>query len=299
MIWKNLLSNLKGIFENHNKKEWLNPLIENLEKKMSEDKNLPFRLVQIMDKGFKIKIYGLFGFISFKHMPWKYDDSKYWVHVFKYMKDKTFYCKIYKFNKKPLLIIVNAEVLQFKKIILTKNMEYEGVIIKKTIYGVFIDLGYSFNWQCGSFVQLIHKSNIDIEVFSELECGNLFKIVYNGDTGEQIVYDRDKNKINSEELIGKSVTVEIKKYFNNQTIYLIEGKYIGTIPVKKELYPNRKKYIRKCIYSLREGDTIHCEVVNITAKKQIIELKWINESEIEKAFNRNHIDENFNANNTL
>ncbi len=184
---------------------------ENLEQKILEDKNLPFWINQIKEKGFVIKINVLYGFISLYHMPWRYDDLESCKHVFEYLQDKTFFCKIHKFEKEPLSITVNGDVPQFKKLSLTKDSEYEGVIIKKSRYGIFVDFGFNFNWQCGSFVQLIHKSNIDKAEYSELKCGELFKAFYTGESEENIATFKSENKINSEELIGKMVKVVIKK----------------------------------------------------------------------------------------
>jgi hypothetical protein len=290
MIWDNIVQNIKGIFNNADDKEWLKNLVDDLEQKISEDKNLPFRINQIKEKGFVIKINGLYGFISFYHMPWEYDDLESWRYVFKYLQDKTFFCKIHKFEKEPLSITVNGDVPQFRKLTLSKDTEYEGVIIRKTSYGLFIDFGFHFNWQCGSFVQLIHKSNIDKSEFSELKCGDTFRSFYEGETDEILATFKSENRINSEELIGKMVKVEIKKNFNNQFTYMIEGKYKGTMPVSEEHYPNRKKYIRQALRNLNGGETIHCEVVNITKRNHLPQLKWIIESEIEQAFERDPSD---------
>jgi hypothetical protein len=290
MIWGNIVQNIKGIFNNADDKEWLKNLVDDLEQKISEDKNLPFRINQIKEKGFVIKINGLYGFISFYHMPWEYDDLESWRYVFKYLQDKTFFCKIHKFEKEPLSITVNGDVPQFRKLTLSKDTEYEGVIIRKTSYGLFIDFGFHFNWQCGSFVQLIHKSNIDKSEFSELKCGDTFRSFYEGETDEILATFKSENRINSEELIGKMVKVEIKKNFNNQFTYMIEGKYKGTMPVSEEHYPNRKKYIRQALRNLNGGETIHCEVVNITKRNHLPQLKWIIESEIEQAFERDPSD---------
>ncbi|MDY0282317.1 MAG: hypothetical protein RBR35_17360 [Salinivirgaceae bacterium] len=290
MIWDNLVQSIKGIFDNSNDKEWLKNLVDDLEQKISEDKTLPFRINHIKEKGFIIKINGLFGFVSFYHMPWIYDDLESWKYVFKYLQNKTFFCKIHKFEKEPLSITINGDVPQFRKLSLIKDLEYNGVIIKKTHYGLVIDLGFHFNWQCGSFVQLIHKSNIDKSEYSELKCGDIFRVFYEGETDENLATFKSENKINCEELIGKMVKVEIKKNFNNQFTYLIEGKYKGTMPVNKEHYPNRKKYVRQALRNLNGGETIHCEVVNITKNKQLLQLKWIIESEIEQAFEREPSD---------
>ena len=139
MAWNDLIRNIKEIFVSHDDKDWLNKLIADLEKKVIEEKNLPFRIIKIKEKGFIIKINGLFGYISFLHMPWRYSDVESWGFVFKYLQDKTFFCKIYEFEKGPLTIIVDGDVPQFRKMSLIKDSEYEGVIVKKNRNGLYVD----------------------------------------------------------------------------------------------------------------------------------------------------------------
>ncbi|NUM31021.1 MAG: hypothetical protein HUU47_01705 [Bacteroidetes bacterium] len=286
MIGKKIVQNIKVIFDKDNDKDWLKYLIDDLEQKISDNRNIPFRIYQIKEKGFLIKINGLFGFISFYHMPWQYNDLKSWEYVFKYLLDKTFFCKVYKFEKEPFSIMVNGDVPQFKKFILKKDSNYVGVIIKKSRYGLFIELGYNFKWQCGSFVHLIHKTKIDKAEFSELNCGDTLTVIYTGETSKNLAIFKSENKIISEAIIGKVVKVQINKNFNNQITFLVNGNHLGTIPITKEYYPNSKNIIKLALSKLNNGETIHCEVIKITKNKQLIQLKWVYENEIEHTLER-------------
>ena len=64
MAWNDLIRNIKEILVSRDDKDWLNKLIADLEKKVIEEKNLPFRIIKIKEKGFIIKVNGLFGYIS-------------------------------------------------------------------------------------------------------------------------------------------------------------------------------------------------------------------------------------------
>ena len=48
-----------------------------------------------------------------------------------------------------------------------KTKIIKGVIINKTNYGIFVDIGYNFNWWCGSLVGMLHKSNFENEELFE------------------------------------------------------------------------------------------------------------------------------------
>lgn len=291
MAWNDLIRNIKEIFVSHDDKDWLNKLIADLEKKVIEEKNLPFRIIKIKEKGFIIKINGLFGYISFLHMPWRYSDVEFWGYVFKYLQDKTFFCKIYRFEKEPLTIIVDGDVPQFSKMSLIKDSEYEGVVVKKNRNGLYVDFGLSFNWQCGSFVQLIKKSDIDNSDYSKLKCGDTYKAFYIGESEEKVAIFQDENYINRKEFIGKMFEVKIGRNFNNRITYLVEGAYEGLLPVTKDYYPTHTNYIRKAISNLMDGETIHCEVVGVFKNGQLLQLKWIDKSEIKKALEREPIDD--------
>ncbi len=284
---KNIIKNIKKTFGFFDEKQWLTDLIVDLEQKILAEENLPFRIKQIKDRGFVIQTNGLFGYISFSHMPWRYEDLGSWKHVFEYLQKKTFFCRILKFKKSPLSIMINGKIPQFKKMTLLTNAEYKGIIVKKTRFYMFVDFGYHFNWKCGSFVEMIQKETIGTDIFKNLQCGEVFNAVYTGKSKENFDTSNHENEINLEDFIGQSVEVQISTTFNNQIIYLVEGQFRGTIPVAKGDYSNRrKKLIKEAIPNLEDGDIIHCEVTNTTRGGTMIELKWPHKHEINNVLRR-------------
>lgn len=284
MIWNNLINDIKGLFSRPEKKEWLEKLVETLENKKKNNISLPFKIVDIKERGFTVKVSGLYAFISFNHMPWKYNDIESWIAIQPKLTNKIFFCKIHKISKESLSIIINGEIPQFKKVELEIGNEYKGLIIKKSNYGVFVDIGYNFDWKCGSFIGLLHKSQFERnESFLNCSIGDEIQITYqSSDENGRLVFSQ-KNEINywnkkeTEELIGQIVLVSVvRKTEENKTIFLVDGKYKGRIANSKVYYtPANRRKIKEAKNNLKDGETINCEVISCDERRKVLDLKWI------------------------
>ncbi len=290
MIWDNFVNDLKIVFGSTDKKEWLDKLIENLEKQRFEDINLPFKIIKIKEKGFVVKVSGLFAFISFNHMPWKYYDIDSWVAISPKLIDKVFFCKIHKFNKDPLSIIVNGDLPQFKKTELIVGEEYIGVIIKKLKYGIIVDIGCHFNWKCGSLVGLMHKSQFRFkDSFLNCTIGDEIQLCYQRlNEDEQFIFSqnteiKDWNSGKPQELIGKTVWVRVVRNPDGTKIgFLVNEKYKGNITLlKKDYTPKYRRIISEAKRKLSDGEIINCEVTGFSERKMSLELRWIVELDTE------------------
>lgn len=296
--WNTVKNNLYRILNTSDSKTYLPKLIDNFEKRSIEQENHPFKIIDIRENGFAIKIYGLYGYIAFNHMPWRYANIDSWNFVFPYLKGKILFGKIFKFEKEPLSIILNGEISQFKKPELIENKKYKGVVIHKTSYGVFVDIGYSLKWNYGSIVGLLHKSNFENEeLFEKTNPGEIIELVFWGyNENEQHIFGQNpqlKEWFNGEieNLVGKRLPVNIIKAENGKICYLVENKYDATLPITKELYPYNKTQIKSAIRRFIDGDIIHCEIVNVNKTRRRLQLRWNSFSEIEKINLRNIIIE--------
>ncbi len=178
-VWISIRRTLRSFFGKADKKEYLKKLVGNLERHKDEDVNLAFKICDIREKGFLVKVAGLFGYISFNHMPWKYGTPEAWQAVFPLISGKVFFCKIYQINKDPVSILINGEIPQFRKPELIENEVYTGVVIHKATYGAFIDIGYTFRWECGSIVGLLHKSNFEnLDSFNKTSVGQVIETTF-------------------------------------------------------------------------------------------------------------------------
>lgn len=290
MIWDNFVNDLKVVFGSTEKKEWLEKLIENIEKQQFEDINLPFKIIKIKEKGFVVKVSGLYAFVSFNHMPWKYYDIDSWVAISPKLIDKVFFCKIYQFNKDPLSIIINGDVPQFKKTNLIVGEEYIGVIIKKLKKGILVDIGCHFDWKCGSLIGLLHKSQFEFKD-SFLNCivGDEIQLCYQRlNEDEQFVFSqnteiKDWNSGKPQELVGKTLWVRVVRYQDETKIgFLVNEKYKGNITLlKKDYTPKYRRIISEAKRKLSDGEIINCEVTGFSERKMSLELRWIVELDTE------------------
>ncbi|WP_347841546.1 hypothetical protein [uncultured Draconibacterium sp.] len=296
--WNTLKLDLKKLFNFQGEKDYLSKLVANFEELEQKGKNIPFKITGLRRKGFIIKAAGLFGFISFDHMPWKYENHNAWNAVFPSIKGKIFFGKTHQFQKKPLSLILNGEIPQFKKIELNETDKYKGIIINKTKYGLFIDFGYHFNWDCGSIVGMVHKSNFaPIETFEKLEIGETTEVFFLGSNNKEQLLFGDNNVSKEwlngevEKLVGEILPVKIIKTNDDKTDYLVNEKYNATLPTINSIYPTNKKIIKSAIKNFKNGDLIHCEILKVNKLNKTLQLKWDFAHEIEGIISRMTIEE--------
>ena len=176
---------------------------------------------------------------------------------------------------------------------------YHGIILDKTYFGVFIDIGYAFNWKSGSLVGLLHKSHFETtEHFENIEIGTVIKILFWGyNEKEQLIYGLKAelkewftNEI--EQLIGKILPVRVLKASDNNVTYIVQDRFSATLLINNLIYPENKLKIKKAIRNLEDGEIINCEILSVNKPKRTFQLKWDTPSEIEKIFSRNIIKGN-------
>ncbi|MCG9910977.1 MAG: S1 RNA-binding domain-containing protein [Flavobacteriales bacterium] len=279
-----------NLSENEN---YLSTLIENFEEKIAEKENHPFRIVDIRQKGFIVKIYGLMGYISFVHMPWTYNNLDYWKAVFPYLKGKVFFGKVFKYEKEPLTITMDGKVAQFKKTELNESALYKGIVTQKSSYGVFVDIGYNFQWNYGSLTGLLHKKYFENEIIPEnIKAGEQIELYFLGvDEKEQLVFGKNpelKVWISSEmnNLIDKVLPVRVIKSENEKTRYLVNGIYPAKLPTSENLYPDNLRTIKKAIKVLKNECIIHCKIIEINNKRRSLILVWDSQNEIEETLSK-------------
>ncbi|MCF8235050.1 MAG: hypothetical protein K9H15_12055 [Bacteroidales bacterium] len=292
--WNTIRHKIIQVLNISDKETYLSKLICNFEKQNIEQERHPFKITDIREKGFIVKIYGLFGYISFNHMPWKYISVESWKTVFPYLKGKILFGKTFKFEKEPLSIILDGDIPQFKKTELSENMKYTGIIINKTNYGIFVDIGYNFKWECGSIVGLLHKSNFENEdLFKKSNPGETIDLVFWGyNENEQPIFGQ-KSELKEwftgeiEMLIDEILPVKVIKSDNGVISYQVEDKYDAILQVTQILYPDNRTQIKSAIRKLQHGDIIHCKIIKVNRIKRTLHLIWESIPEIEGIISRN------------
>jgi hypothetical protein len=103
MNWDEIKTNFLKIFNTKEEEEnFLLKLITNIEFLEESKKNVPFRIIEVKEKGFLVKVGGLFAYVSFHHMPWRYTSNENWKAVSKFLIGKSFFCNIYQVKRNPL-----------------------------------------------------------------------------------------------------------------------------------------------------------------------------------------------------
>lgn len=291
--WDSIKQGMNKILNIQDDKAYLLELIDNIEIQYEANNSLPFRISDIKERGFIIKVAGLFGFISFHHMPWEYKYIDNWKAAFPHLLGKILFCKIHHFSKDPIAIIINGKIPQFKKPDLVENLKYKSIVLNKTNFGVFVDIGFHFKWECGSIVGLLHKLNFETGwLFDEIDLGEEIEVIYWGikENGHYIFGLQHESKEwftgEIEARIGETVEVNVSKSQNGKISFLIEDKYAGFMDVSTLIYKEKCTQIRDALKNLQDGDVILCEIIFVNLLKRILHLKWNADHEIEESIAR-------------
>jgi len=259
----------------------------NIEKHYTEGINVPFKITDIREKGFLVKVSGVFGHISFNHMPWKYHDTLSWKAIFPYLKGKVLFGKIHQLDKGTHTIIIDGNTPQFKKPQLIEGNKYKGIIVNKTNYGVFVDIGYGFRWKSGSLMGLLHRLDFESnESFKKSNIGETIEMFFWGykDQDKLIFGEKEGSKVwytgEIENLIGVTLPVNVIKTNKRKPAYQAVNKYAASLQLNNIIYPKNLSLVKKAAAKLKDGEIIHCKVMQINKQNRTLFMKWESLTEI-------------------
>ncbi|MDR2148863.1 MAG: hypothetical protein LBE91_20680 [Tannerella sp.] len=267
--------------------EHLEKPFENLERIKEQQFTVPFQILNIRKGGFLVVIEGCYAFVPFNLMPWQYSNRKNWETVLFSLKGIFFDGVICQFDRNVDgtgldRIIVDATVTPVKEARLVFEEEYVGIVIRKTEYGVFVDIGYHFDWECGSLVGLLHHTKVsDVEAITNCEIGDVISASYLGMTDKGISLEEVKYKRLDEQYVGKSVQVKVYRNAGGYVKYMVEDRFVAEFAVRRAIYGKDRVFMRKAIFMLRDGEIIDCEVIKIT-KRTLFILKLLPHNDIIK-----------------
>ena len=98
----------ENIDTSNNDKPYLQDLLREVKNNFEYNRTMTFKIIEPKENGFIIKVGGLYGFIYYRQMPWKYNSIYFWHNVAEYLVGKVFSCKIRKLKKAPISIIITA-----------------------------------------------------------------------------------------------------------------------------------------------------------------------------------------------
>jgi ribosomal protein S1 len=264
-------------------KDYLQALLLKIKKCHENDEIINFRITEKKEKGFVVKTNGLFAYVSYHHFAWSYPTLEFWENASNYLIGSYFRGKIYSISENPISIHIDACVHSIKKLNLEKSTEYQAIILLKTKYGVFVDLGFHFNWELGSIFGLIHISTFKNELdFYNLNVGEKITTYFHGynEKGKIILGDNFvRGKWVNEEmmdLIGTIQVTTVRKGENKKLEFYVLDKFKASIPISKEFYPKSKPVVKEILKKLKDQDILFCEVIRINRKKGGFTLKLLN-----------------------
>lgn len=279
-VWREIWDRINSVFQSTRTYTYLYKLLENLKRAQEKQLALPFVIKSAKSTGFIVKIGGMYAYLPYRNMPWRYHSLKDWPVVSRHLIGKRFFGEIAHISGKerPFWITINAKVHIFKPKELKLYEEYRVVIVHKSRYGLFVDAGVHFNWHYGSFLGLIHKTALwSIDEYEQAQEGQVINIYFHGLTKENkpifgnLDFRGELLTGELEVLIGTVQKVTVKINSEGEKDFFVNDTYKATLPVTKAYYPkNRIGISKKVKAGLNDGDVFEGELLKMTKQGHFV-----------------------------
>ncbi|MDR2774026.1 MAG: hypothetical protein LBC19_04660 [Tannerella sp.] len=265
---------IKKIFQRtEDKKEWLEHLFTVAETIWTEKKSVHFKIIARVKTGFLVKTAGLFAILPFRFMSWQYPNLKYWDAVSPTLEGKIFYCKIANITKtedRKLHICIDATIHRFEEVSLENNVKYTGIILQKYELGMIVDIGYHFDWRCGSLTGYLPAKKIyGTKPYADYEAGDTADVVYTGCNEKGMLFAGAVFNDLYLKYTGRTVWAKVCKDENASCGFLIEGEHPAYLPIS----PHKDNFVKKMMEQWKDGDIINCKILDFNARKGFF-IKW-------------------------
>ena len=269
-------------------KSYLLRLYEGLEQQFENKQLVNFKIKEIKSSGFKVQVGGVYGLILFKDMPWSYKMSSHWKSLSPWIINKIMKGKIDTLAIAPdethrISLTVDGSHHIFNEKPLVIGEDYQCVVLQKTDYGLFVDLGFHDSFKNGSFVGLIHRSSLDFqEDFLQLKEGNVFETTFFGFSEEgHLVLGDNKERVQWQlpvvtSLIGTTQDTVVRINDDGGVDLWVLGKYSARIENENtsedEFVEDNELYA-----NLEDEQVISCEILRINNFMNGFEVRIITE----------------------
>jgi len=282
---------VEDIPEQTDRNEEIVLLLDHVESIKEQEIVSRFKIVDIKKKGFLIRIKGLYAYVPFHRMPWTYPNSNCWETITYSLVKRTFFGKIFRLDRHPdhpelYRMYIDATVTKLREATLSVNEKYTGIVILKTVYGVFVDIGHHFDWKCGSLPGLLHLSQFSSpEEHSLCEIGQLMEVKYWGKNEKGLQFGREDTPDLQTKYSDKK-NIQVKICINEEGIrsYLVDDIYKATMPITKSIYGENKRLVYRMMNSWVDGQIVDCEVLKIDTRFNTIVVKWMPNDSIFEEF---------------
>ena len=249
-----------------------------LQWKVQNGEHVPFKIEACNDRGFLVKTFGLFAFVAFRYMPWYYSDMNVWSVIFPRLKGKILFGRVHSITvSERIYIVLDGSVHVFKSYQLEHHTAYNGIVTRKSDYGVFVELGHLFDWKCGSIEGLKHRTQFGkLKYFNEVQVGQEIEVYFLGmnANGQPCFGNSRKDPAwyngTLEAMTGQCVSVKVRNPFKNGAELLVNGRFKGTISGKQ-----RSASISSALDKLPDKSVIFCRVDGLNKQRNKIYLEWM------------------------
>lgn len=279
-VWREIKDKIGKVFQLTENDGYLYELLDNLREVQEKKIAIPFVIQSTKTSGCVVKIGGMYAKIAYRDMPWQYKTVKDWQAVSQLMIGLRFFGKVTHISdtEKPFQIKICAKDHKFKPKKLTVYEEYQVAIIRKTKYGLFVDAGYHFNWDYGSFLGLIHKSAfMDIREYKQALEGGIINTYFHGQTKEgKLIFgslDLQKEWLTGEleSVVGTLQRITVKISESGKKEFFVKDRYKAVLPATKAYYPGSYiGAIKDFKASLKDGDAFEAMILKISKRKHFV-----------------------------
>lgn len=270
-----------------NEKSYLQELLLKAKESYKNEDSVTFKIIELKKKGFLVKTKGLYAYVSLYHFAWSYPAIDFWPHVADHLIGNYFRGKIHHISENPISILINAGGANYDRPDLEKSTQYHGIIVQKSSYGLFVDLGFHFNWRFGSILGLIHHSSLKSDAdYNMLTAGEEITTTFQGytETGKIILGENHKQgkweNGTMAQLIDTIQDATVVKGDDQRLVFYVLGEHQAKAPINKLLYPNSKSIVKKYRDDLKHGAHIKCKVIRINRKKDSFIIRLFPQSQI-------------------
>ncbi len=304
MILKQIILSIQRLFQRRNEDKWISSGLDQLEKHRESFDTVPFTLVELKKEGFQAKVNGLYAYIHFSHMPWKYPTADVWKAVAPSLIGKRFFGKIHQIERSTNYVLLNGEIAQFKTAALTREHDYQGLIVGKSRFGLSIDIGYHFGWKYGSIIGFLPQSKFaEYQQTRDFWLGQEITTMYlEPNLQGQPVFSNQREAREWETQRPQQLVGQIRwaKVIRDPVIktasFFIDGKFKTRLLFANQAdAPRYQKPIQDALKALRHGQIIHCEIVGCDETNRTLLANWLIEIDTQIIVDNsliNHLDGN-------
>lgn len=237
----------------------------------------------VCERGFRAKMGGLWVYIPYALMPWKYTKFETWKIVGQHMIGSEWLGNIESISYVKSLIAVQVHGnSQIEKPRLIIQQKYRGVVLAKTEMYLLLDIGMHFKWEFGKMlVSLQRRSLLGTNVYNAAESGGILELRYwgLGAQNEPLFTDHTPEQWAMKQARygwkGREITAKATRLDGKKPILTYDGKHRIILAKVKGWYGDSWKEFLAACKRISLNDQVRCRVMSIARNGEHIQAMWL------------------------